>query len=70
MATITRGDFVLMPRGRKPYRVSSIGEDGTLNLRRQGRQPAATRRSYRGFGSDGAERLWGVDPATVTKVEV
>jgi len=67
--TFTRGDKVLLPRGRKPYTVMSVNEDGTLNLRRPTPERAyqATARSYRGIGGDRADRQWSIDPATVTR---
>lgn len=66
------GDKVLLPRGRKPYTVTSVNEDGTLNLRRRKPERAyqASARSYRGIGGEsGVERLWSIDPITVKHQE-
>ena len=71
-AKITKGDKVLVPRGRKPYTVTGVNEDGTLVLRRRTAERAykATARRYRGIGGQsGVEYLWAVDSSTVTLVE-
>ena len=70
-ATFARGDKVLLPRGRKPFKVTRVNDDGTLNLTRTIAISAAraNRRSYRGIGSaPDVDSRYNVDPSTVTKV--
>ena len=69
--SIAPNDRVLLPRGRKPFRVIRVNADGTIDITRTIAISAAraNRRSYRGFGSaPDVDTRRNVDPSTVTKV--